>query len=64
MRTTRALDESLIVDAQRLNGIPGKSALVREALRALIERESARGLVSLGEHALGCDRVHRRRRLG
>ncbi len=41
MRTTLALDDDLIAEAQRLTGTK-ESALVREALRALIERESAR----------------------
>ena len=41
MRTTLALDDDLIRDAQRLTGTGEMSALVREAL---IERESARRL--------------------
>ena len=41
MRTTLALDDDLVLEAQRLTGMTEKSALVREALRALIERESA-----------------------
>jgi len=48
MRTTLNIDESLLLDAQKLTGISGKAALVREGLRALIERESARRLASLG----------------
>ena len=48
MRTTLALDDDLIAEAQRLTGTSEKSALVREALRALIERESARRLARLG----------------
>jgi len=47
MRTTLALDDDLIEHAQRLTGTNEKSALVREALRALIERESARRLAQL-----------------
>src|SRR5436309_1712759 len=42
MRTTLALDDELLAEAQRLTGMKEKSLLVREALRALIERESAR----------------------
>ena len=38
----------LIAEAQRLTGITEKSALIRQALRALIERESARRLARLG----------------
>lgn len=48
MRTTLALDDELVAAAQRLTGTQEKSALVREALRALIERESARRLARLG----------------
>jgi Arc/MetJ family transcription regulator len=48
MRTTLALDDALLAEAQRLTGIKEKSPLVREALNALIERESARRLARLG----------------
>jgi len=46
MRTTLALDDDLLTEAQRLTGMTEKTALVREALG--IERESARRLVRLG----------------
>ena len=48
MRTTLNIDEGLLLEAQKLTGISGKATLVREGLRALIERESARRLSSLG----------------
>ncbi len=48
MRTTLVLDDTLLAEAQRLTGTVEKSALVREALVALIERESARRLARLG----------------
>ncbi len=48
MRTTLALDDDLLADAQNLTGLREKSALVREALVALIQRESARRLARLG----------------
>lgn len=48
MRTTLALDDDLLAEAQRLTGTTEKSALVRQALTALIERESARRLARLG----------------
>lgn len=48
MRTTLALDEELVTKAQAFTGLREKSALVREALKALIERESARRLARLG----------------
>lgn len=44
MRTTLALDDDLLAEAQRLTGTTEKSALVRQALTALIERESPRRL--------------------
>lgn len=47
MRTTLALDDDLLLEAERLTGTSEKSALVRQALRALIERESARRLARL-----------------
>jgi Arc/MetJ family transcription regulator len=48
MRTTMALDDELVAEAQGLTGLKEKSALVREALKALIERESGRRLARLG----------------
>ncbi|MGF1640042.1 MAG: type II toxin-antitoxin system VapB family antitoxin [Rhodospirillales bacterium] len=48
MRTTLALDDDLVAKAQAFTGLKEKSALVREALKALIERESARRLARLG----------------
>jgi len=48
MRTTVALDDDLVGTAQALTGLKEKSTLVREALKALIERESARRLSRLG----------------
>jgi Arc/MetJ family transcription regulator len=38
----------LVAKAQLLTGLKEKSSLVREALKALIERESARRLARLG----------------
>ena len=51
MRTTLNIDDQLLDEAQRITGMTEKAALVREALRALIERESARRLARLG----GCE---------
>ncbi len=48
MRTTIALDDDLVRLAQEFTGVAEKTALIREALKALIERESARRLASLG----------------
>lgn len=48
MRTTVTLDDSLLESAQRLSGLQERSALLREALSALIQRESANRLARLG----------------
>jgi len=48
MRTTLAMDDDLVAKAQAFTGLKEKSRLVREALKALIERESARRLARLG----------------
>jgi len=61
MRTTIALDDDLVRTAQEFTGVAEKTALIREALKALIERESARRLASLGGSMPGLKRVPRRR---
>lgn len=61
MRTTLALDDDLVAKAQAFTGLKEKSALVREALRALIERESARRLARLGGSEPGLQAPSRRR---
>lgn len=48
MRTTLNIDDQLLNEAQRITGVTEKATLVREGLRALIERESARRLARLG----------------
>ena len=61
MRTTLALDDGLLAKAQSFTGLQEKSALVREALKALIERESARRLARLGGIEPGLTPTPRRR---
>ena len=61
MRTTIALDEELLAEAQRLTGTTEKTALIREALTALVERESARRLARLGGSEPALLEVFRRR---
>lgn len=61
MRTTLALDDALMAEAQRLTGTQEKGALVRQALGALIERESARRLARLGASEPALAAVPRRR---
>jgi Arc/MetJ family transcription regulator len=48
MRTTLAIDDDLLAKAQEYTGLREKSAIVREALKALVEREAARRLARLG----------------
>lgn len=61
MRTTLALDDELLARAQAFTGVKEKSALVREALKALIERESARRLAALGGSEPQLEPIPRRR---
>jgi Arc/MetJ family transcription regulator len=61
MRTTLALDDELLEKARAFTGLTEKSALVREALKALIERESARRLARLGGSEPGLTLPRRRR---
>jgi Arc/MetJ family transcription regulator len=60
MRTTLNIDDQLLEEAQRITGVAEKAALVREGLRALIERESARRLARLGGSEPQLEPVHRR----
>ena len=48
MRTTLNIDDDLFLQASELAGLREKTAVVREGLKALIERESARRLAKLG----------------
>lgn len=61
MRTTLVLDDDLVATAQSYTGIKEKSALVREGLKALIEREAARKLARLGGSDPGATAPPRRR---
>jgi Arc/MetJ family transcription regulator len=48
MRTTITIDDELLAKAAKLAGPLDRSAVVREGLKALIQRESARRLARLG----------------
>lgn len=61
MRTTLNIDDELIQKAQSLSGVREKTALVREGLKALIERESARRLARLGGSEPDLEPIPRRR---
>lgn len=60
MRTTLAIDDDLLAKAHALTGVSEKTALIREALRALIQRESAKRLALLGGSEPQLDDVPRR----
>ena len=61
MRTTIILDDDLLEEAQALTGIAEKAAVVREGLKSLIARESARRLILLGGSEPNAIAIPRRR---
>jgi hypothetical protein len=61
MRTTVTLDDALVEKAARMTGHRERGVLLREALTALIERESARRLARLGGGEPGIVAPERRR---
>jgi len=61
MRTTVTLDDEMVAKAQFYTGIKEKSALIREALKRLIEREAARRLARLGGSMPDLKPIPRRR---
>ncbi|MEQ1546695.1 type II toxin-antitoxin system VapB family antitoxin [Methyloglobulus sp.] len=63
MRTTIVLDDELLAKAQALTSLQEKSGLVKEALKALIERESAKRLASLGGTEPQIESIPRRQTL-
>ncbi len=61
MRTTVTLEDKLVSEAQAYTGIQEKSALLREALKALVQREAAQRLRRLGGSAPDAQYIPRRR---
>jgi hypothetical protein len=61
MRTTVTLDDRLLEHAASLTGLRDRGPLLREALAALIERESARRLARLGGSEPALEAPPRRR---
>jgi Arc/MetJ family transcription regulator len=61
MRTTLNIDDDLLQRARDLSGVQEKTALIREGLKALIERESARCLARLGGSKPQLEPIPRRR---
>jgi Arc/MetJ family transcription regulator len=61
MRTTITIDDSLLAQAQSLSGIRDNGPLIKSALQALIQRESALRLARLGGSQPDLKDVPRRR---
>lgn len=61
MKITVNIDDRLLEQAQRLTGLKSRSALIREGMRALVERENARRLARLGGTEPQLKSVPRRR---
>jgi len=61
MRTTLIINDELLERARRLTGLAEKTAVVHAGLEALIARESARRLASLGGSESRLQPVPRRR---
>jgi Arc/MetJ family transcription regulator len=61
MRTTVALDDELVRTAQEYSGVTERTALLREALKALIHLEASRRLAALGGTMPDLKEIPRRR---
>ena len=61
MRTTVALDDELVRTAQEYTGVTERTALLREALKALIHREASRRLAALEGTMPDLEYVRRKR---
>ena len=61
MRTTVNFDPNLLQQAQALTGLSNRSELLKQALKALIEREAALRLSRLGGTAPAIQPITRRR---
>ena len=61
MRATVALDDELIRTAQEFTGVTERTALLREALKALIHLEASRRLAALEGTMPELERIPRTR---
>jgi Arc/MetJ family transcription regulator len=61
MRVTVVIDDEFVEMAMSYSGLRQKSVLIREAFKALIEREAARRLAGLGGSESDLVAVPRRR---
>lgn len=59
MRATVALDDELVKKAQEFSGVTERTALLREALKALIHLEASRRLAALGGSQPGLEDIKR-----
>jgi Arc/MetJ family transcription regulator len=60
-RTTVTLDDELVRKAQLFTGVTEKTALIREALTQLVQREGTRRLAALGGSEPNFPDIPRRR---
>ena len=63
MRTTLNIDDQLYEEAAKLTGVKEKTALLRESLKALIQRESAKRLSQLAGSEPQLEDIPRRQNL-
>ena len=61
MRTTITVDDALLADARELSGLHETGPLIRMALEALVQRESALRLARLGGTEPELEDIPRRR---
>lgn len=61
MRATVTLDDDLVRKAQKYSGIQERSALLREALKALIHIEASRRLAAMGGTEPELEHIKRRK---
>ncbi len=61
MRTSINIDDDLLAQDQQLSGLTDRPQIIREALLALIQRESAHRLAQLGGSQPELKAVTRRR---
>jgi Arc/MetJ family transcription regulator len=61
MRTTLIIDDALLARAQELSGLREKTAVLHAGLQALIARENARRLATLGGTERRLQPIPRRR---
>jgi Arc/MetJ family transcription regulator len=59
MRATVLLDDELVRTAQEYSGVTSRTALLREALKALIHLEASRRLAALGGTMTDLDDIPR-----